>query len=63
MAAAGDPEAQETAQGLAMMQAMGERVEEGGEVKHIYDVEMTTDGRVLLNGNDMSPMMGGMMGP
>ena len=41
---------------------MGERVEEGGIVRHLYVVELTPDGRTLLNGNDMGPMMEGMMG-
>jgi hypothetical protein len=51
------------AQGLTMMQAMGQRIEDGGVVTHIYDLELTPDGRTLLNGNDMSAMMGGMMAP
>ena len=47
---------------LAMLQAMGERVEDAGTVRHVYLVELTPDGRTLLNGNDMGPMMEGMMG-
>lgn len=58
-----DMDAQDAAQGLAMMQAMGQRIEDGGVVTHIYDLELTPDGRTLLNGNDMSAMMGGMMEP
>ena len=57
-----DPDAQEAAMPLAMLQAMGERVEDGGVVRHIYVVELTADGRTLLNGNDMGPMIDGMMG-
>lgn len=57
-----DPDAQEMAMPLAMLQAMGERVEEAGTVRHVYLVELTSDGRTLLNGNDMGPMMDGMMG-
>ncbi len=57
-----DPDAQEAAMPLAMLQAMGERVEEAGVVRHIYVVELTADGRTLLNGNDMGPMIDGMMG-
>ena len=58
----GDPDAQEAAMPLAMLQAMGQRIEEGGVVRHVYVVELTPDGRTLLNGNDMGPMMDGMMG-
>lgn len=57
-----DPDAQEAAMPLAMLQAMGERVEDGGVVRHIYVVELTADGRTLLNGNDMGPMIDGLMG-
>ncbi|MBC6438847.1 MAG: hypothetical protein GDA49_00210 [Rhodospirillales bacterium] len=53
--------AQEAARSLAMMQAMGERLDDGGTVRHIYDVELAPDGTVLLNGNDMGPLIGGMM--
>lgn len=60
---ADDPDAQDMAQGLAMMQTMGDRVENGGTVTHVYDLELTPDGRTLLNGNDVSAMMGGMMAP
>jgi hypothetical protein len=61
-AMAEDPDAQEMAMPLAMLQAMGERVEDAGTVRHVYLVELTPDGRTLLNGNDMGPMMEGMMG-
>jgi hypothetical protein len=57
-----DPDAQEAAMPLAMLQAMGQRIEDGGAVRHVYVVELTPDGRTLLNGNDMGPMMDGMMG-
>ncbi|MDE0417027.1 MAG: hypothetical protein OXI95_08860 [bacterium] len=53
MAASGDAGAQETAQVLAAMQAMGRRVEEASAVRHVYDLELTPEGRILLNGNDM----------
>lgn len=57
-----DPDAQDMAMPLSMLQAMGERVEEGGSVRHVYVMELTPDGRTLLNGNDMGPMMEGLMG-
>jgi len=60
-ASQGNRDAQDAMEGLAMMQAMGARSDQGGVVTHTYDFEFTPDGRVLLNGNDMSPMMGGMM--
>ena len=63
MAQQGDPDAMDTALGLAMIQAMGARIEQAGEVRHVYDLELTPDGRTLLNGNDMSAMIGGMMAP
>ena len=51
MAASGDAGAQETAQVLAAMQAMGRRVEEASAVRHVFDLELTPEGRILLNGN------------
>lgn len=57
-----DPDAQEILMPLTMLQAMGQRVEDGGTVRHVYVVELTADGRTLLNGTDMGPMMDGMMG-
>jgi len=57
-----DPDAQEMVMPMVMLQAMGERIEDGGVIRHIYVVELTPDGRTLLNGNDMGPMMDGMMG-
>lgn len=61
-AARDDPDAQEMAMPLSMLQAMGQRTEEAGVVRHLYVLELTPDGRTLLNGNDMGPMMEGMMG-
>lgn len=57
MAASGDLEAQEMAQALAAMQAMGRRVEEGSAVRHVFDLELAPEGRILLNGNDMGGLV------
>jgi len=61
-AAGAGPETQELAMPLAMLQAMGQRTEENGTVRHLYVLELTPDGRTLLNGNDVGPMMDGLTG-
>ena len=53
----GDADAMETVQMLTVMQAMGRRIEDGSETRHIYDLEFAPDGRILLNGNDMGPLL------
>ncbi len=52
MAASGDAGAHEVAKVLAAMQAMGRRSEEESAVRHVYDLELAPEGRILLNGND-----------
>jgi hypothetical protein len=47
---------------LAMVQSMGQRTEAEGRSHHAYDFEFTPDGTVLLNGNDVEPLINGMMG-
>ena len=61
MAVSGNAEAREAAQVLAIMQAVGQRIEEGGAIRHVYDLELAPDGRVLLNGDEMGPLLDGML--
>ena len=61
MAASGDSDARDALRVLAIAQAVGRRVEEGGAVRHVYDLELAEDGRVLLNGNDVGPLLEGLM--
>lgn len=54
-----NPEAQEALGMIAMLQAMGQQgKDEAGKDVRSYAFELTEDGRVLLNGADMSAMMG-----
>ena len=55
----GDEESLEMAQSLALIQALGVRSE--GGARHLYDLTLTQDGRILLNGNDaamLAPALG-----
>ncbi len=49
------------AMALAMLQPMGTRTEVDGRSHHAYAFDFTPDGQMLLNGNDMQPLIGGMM--
>ena len=51
-AADGDEESLEMAQSLALIQALGVRSE--GGARHLYDLTLAQDGRILLNGNDVA---------
>ena len=55
-----DEETQEALSMIAMLQAMGQvsQDEAGGDVR-TYKIEVTETGQMLLNGADMSAMMGG----
>ena len=54
-----DPSTQETLGMLAMLQAMGQQGKDaGGKDTRTYKLELTEDGQMLLNGADMSAMMG-----
>ncbi|MEM7119664.1 MAG: tetratricopeptide repeat protein [Pseudomonadota bacterium] len=57
-----DPDAQDMVTTLTMMQSMGARTEVDGRSVHDYAFNFTPEGQILLNGNDMGPMIGGMMG-
>ena len=57
MAASGDSQAQEIAQVIAAMQAMGRRIEEESAVRHVFDLELAPEGHILLNGNDMGGLV------
>ncbi len=57
-----DPDAQDMVATLTMLQSMGARTEAEGRSIHDYAFNFTPDGQILLNGNDMGPMIGGMMG-
>jgi hypothetical protein len=46
---------------LAMIQSMGTRGDADGRSQHTYAFDFTPDGQMLLNGNDMEPLIGGMM--
>lgn len=58
-----DEGALETAQSLALMQAMGVRSEDAGGTRHLYDLALADDGRILLNGNDVGVLMGDLAEP
>lgn len=46
------------AAGLAMIQALGSReTNDSGETVHRYQFEVTRDGMVMLNGNDLGPIL------
>lgn len=46
------------AAGLAMIQALGSReIDDDGETVHRYQFEVTRDGTVMLNGNDLGPIL------
>ena len=62
-AEAGDEEALEAAQSLALMQAMSVRSEDAGGARHLYDLALADDGRILLNGNDVGVLMGALAEP
>ena len=57
VAALADDESRRAAALLALLQAMGERGETAGAVTHSYDLELTPDGRAMLNGNDIGTVM------
>ena len=57
LAASGDSEAHDIVQVLGAMQAMGRRVGEGSAARHVYDLELAPEGRILLNGNDMGGLV------
>lgn len=52
-------------QGLAMipmLQMMGNQVQEDGKTVYVYDFGFESDGRILLNGADLSQMQGALQG-
>ena len=56
------PMGQDVVQGLTVLQTMGEVSQTGeGQSLHSYHFQATDAGQVLLNGNDMGPMMGQLM--
>lgn len=56
------PMAQDVVQGLTVLQTMGEVSQnDSGASLHTYHFQATDAGQVLLNGNDMGPMMGQLM--
>ncbi len=57
-----DPDTQDMVATLTMLQSMGARSEAEGRSVHDYAFNFTPEGQILLNGNDMAPMIGGMMG-
>lgn len=57
-----DPDTQDMVATLTMLQSMGARTEAEGRSVHDYAFNFTPEGQILLNGNDMAPMIGGMMG-
>ena len=59
---AAGPMAQDAVQGLTVLQTMGERsTGDGGETVHTYVFQVTEAGQMLLNGNDLGPIMNQMM--
>jgi hypothetical protein len=46
---------------LAMFQSAGTRSDVDGRSHHAYAFDFTPDGQILLNGNDMGPLIDGMM--
>ena len=52
---------EDMAMSLAMIQSMGTRTEVDGRSQHTYAFDFTPDGKMLLNGNDMEPLIGGIM--
>ena len=59
-----DEETQKTLATLALVQALGAPgKDEGGRDLRIYKLELAGDGRILLNGADMSAMLQGLQGP
>lgn len=57
-----EPFGQEAIQGLTVLQGLGQQGtdEEGRDVR-IYELELQADGKVLLNGTDMGPIVQGLM--
>lgn len=54
-----DPESQETLGIIAMLQALGQQsTDEAGKDVRTYKIDLTETGQVLLNGADMSAVMG-----
>jgi len=50
-------------QPMAMLQSFGQQeTDKNGTAIRAYNLEVTTSGQVMLNGSDMSMMMGGLMG-
>jgi len=52
---------EEIAMMLAMFQSSGTRSDLDGRSHHAYAFDFTPDGQILLNGNDMGPLIDGMM--
>lgn len=53
------PDGDEVAAGLTLIGAMGrDDTDSSGNPVKIFDLEFTADGTLLLNGNDMGPIMG-----
>lgn len=52
-------QAQSAMQFLPMLQMFGQQQDENGKKVYVYDFDLTDNGQILLNGNDMSAMMGG----
>ncbi|NBD96462.1 MAG: hypothetical protein GVY11_08315 [Gammaproteobacteria bacterium] len=57
-----EPYGQEAVQGLTVLQGLGQQGtdDEGREVR-VYELELQADGKVLLNGTDMGPIVQGLM--
>jgi hypothetical protein len=58
-----NPALQSAMQVLPMLQMFGQQKDENGKKVFVYDFKLENDGKMLLNGNDMSAMMGGGMPP
>lgn len=57
-----EPGAQEAVQGLTVLQGLGQQgTDDEGRAVRIYELELQADGKVLLNGTDMGPIVQGLM--
>jgi len=56
-----DEDARQMAATLTVLQAMGRPEQDSsGRTVSVYDIQLDTQGRMLVNGNDMQPLMGMM---
>jgi len=55
-----DPDTQGIIQGLTMIQALGQQSkDERGQELRTYRIDLTPEGKVMLNGTDLAPLLGG----